>query len=90
MAKMRLNDTSAIANRPYNGEASHSISTRKIDNGWLVETSYCDPQTGEYRHSSQFSATQPRLIPGRAARVGGNPDGGSSLRGAVDYMKSRD
>lgn len=87
MAKKRLNDTSAIVNQHMPSEAHHSISTRKIDNGWLIEQSTHNPQTGHYSSSTSFSPNAPRIIPGRAARSGVSPDSGSSLRRCMDYMK---
>lgn len=87
MAKKRLNDTASIAERPPGGEASHHMSTRKIDNGWLVESSVCDPSTGSYRSSTSFTPNPPRIIPGRVARTGSSPDSGNSLRRTMDYLK---
>ncbi len=88
MAKRRLNDVAALAERPPGGEASHSMSTRKIDNGWLVESSVCDPKTGAYKSSCTFSPNPPRIIPGRVARTGVSPDSGDSLRRTMDYLKN--
>lgn len=86
----RLNDTAAIASRTSgDAGAHHSISTRKIDNGWLVETSSHDPTTGHYRSSTKFASNQPRLIPGRAARIGASPDSSGSMRDACDYLKGK-
>ncbi len=88
MAKARLNDTKALTAEASDG-ASHSISTEKIDNGFLVRQSSCDPRTGEYKSTTVFQATPPRLIPGRAARQGASPDSGNSLRQTMDYLKDR-
>lgn len=88
MAKRRLNDTAAVIAGPsYGAGESHHISTRKIDNGWLVEQSVCNERTGEYRSSCNFTPTQPRLEPGRAVRQGGSVDGGSTLRRTMDYLR---
>ena len=85
--KKRLNDTAAIASAPPRGGESHHISTREIENGWLVESSVCNERTGEYRSSTKFVETAPRIIPGRAARVGASPDSSTSLRQTMDYLK---
>lgn len=85
--KKKLNDTAAIAESPPLGDASHHISTRKIDNGWLVEESVCNPETGEYKSSTTFTPNPPRIMPGRIARQGASPDSGSALRRTMDYLK---
>lgn len=89
MAKRRLNDTAVLALAAPRGGESHSISTREIENGWLIESSVCNERTGTYRHSTRFVETPPRVIPGRAARVGGSPDSSSSLRQTVEYMREK-
>lgn len=81
----RLNDTAALTGAG-NGEAEHSIRTRKIDNGYLVCESRCDPRTGEYSHSETFMENPPRIIPGRVAR-GAPVDAGSSLDDTMRYLK---
>ena len=89
MAKQRLNDTRAVVDMSTNGGgASHSISSEKIENGWLIRQSSSDPRTGEYRCSTSFSANQPRLIPGRAVRNGMGGNGG--LKDTMDYLKAGD
>jgi hypothetical protein len=85
----RLNDTAALASKPLGAGESHSISTRKIDNGYVVTTSSCNPDTGGYSSTERFTASAPRIIPGRTARTGQSPDGPNSLAGAMDYMKEK-
>lgn len=88
MARKRLSDTDAISHRMAGSNgAHHSISTRQIDNGWLIETSSCDPHTGRYSSSTKYAQNQPRIIPGRAARTGAAGDSSGSLREAADYLK---
>lgn len=86
MAKRRLNDTAAIVDSAGSG-ASHSISTRQIDNGWITESYSHDPATGQCKSASVFSKHQPRIMPARVARSGSAPDSGSSLRRTMDYLK---
>lgn len=85
MAGKRLSDTASLTNSPAEAGESHHISTRKIDNGYIVNQSTCNPRTGEYRSSEAFMATPPRVIPGRVAR-GPAPDSSESLREARDYL----
>ena len=83
----RLNDTASLATRPFEAGESHSISTRKIDNGYLTCTSTYNPRTGECRSAETFSRNPPRIIAPRVdGRSGANPDSGNSLRGAKDYL----
>jgi len=84
MAK-RLNDTRALTEQPSRYGEDHTVSTRKIDNGYLVRESSCDPRTGEYRSSEQFYKEPPRIIPARVAR-GQNPDQGSGLADTMKYL----
>lgn len=90
MARKRLNDTRALAGPlagPDCAEASHSISSEKIDNGWLVRSSSCNPETGEYKSSVRFCESQPRLMPGRVAGQGAGQKARSSLGDTVKYLK---
>jgi hypothetical protein len=89
MAK-RLNDTASLAAKPLGAGESHSISTRKIDNGYITTTSSCNEATGEYRSSQTFTKNPPRITPPAVdGRQGVSPDGaGSALRGAVEYLKA--
>jgi len=84
MAK-RLNDTRALVDQPPRYGENHTVSTRKIDNGFLVCESSCDPKTGEYRSSEQFYKEAPRVIPPKVAR-GQNPDAGSALADTMKYL----
>ena len=81
----RLNDTRALTDQPSRYGEDHSIRTRKIDNGYVVSESSCDPATGEYRSRDQFYKDPPRIIPSRVAR-GQNPDGGSALADTMKYL----
>lgn len=91
MAKKRLNDTAAIVATPLLQNEEHSISVRKIDNGYIVRTSNCDPRTGEYRSQETFQASEPKIIPGRAARQGANADAGASpLKDTMQYLSDND
>ena len=84
----RLNDTTAIAARPPRGGESYHISTRKIDNGYLVEESICT-DTGEYKSSTRYMGTPPIVTPGRvkSSRNSNGPDaaGSAGLGDAVQH-----
>jgi hypothetical protein len=84
----RLNDTRALTDRPPRSGESYHISTRKIDNGFLVEESICT-DTGEYKSSTRYMATPPTVVPGRVkgSRNGAGPDaaGSNGLGDAVQY-----
>ena len=84
----RLNDTRALSNAPPRGGESYHISTRKIDNGYLVEESICT-DTGELKSSTRYMANPPTVVPGRikSSRNGNGPDaaGSAGLGDAVQY-----
>lgn len=83
----RLNDTSSLVNRPFAAGEDHSISTRKIDNGYLTRVSTCNPETGEYKSAEVFTKGQPRITAPRIdGRQGGSVDSGNSLREAREYL----
>lgn len=84
MAK-RLNDTAAITGRSATSNIEHSISTRKIDNGYIVRESSCDPNTGEYKSSERFMKNAPTIVPAKVSR-GPSPDGPNSLADAKSYL----
>jgi hypothetical protein len=86
--KRRLNDTAAIAASPPSGNTEHSISVRKIDNGFVARSSMCNPTTGEYKSSEQYFANAPRVIPARVARTMAT-DSGGGLADTMDYLNSR-
>ena len=84
----RLNDTRALTDAPSRGGTRHSISSRKIDNGYLVEECTVT-DTGEYQERCSYSATEPKLVPGRvsgARKVGPDIAGGNGLGDAVKYL----
>lgn len=83
MAK-RLNDTAAITGRAAMSNVEHSISTRKISNGYIVRESSCDPNTGEYKSSETFMKNAPKVVPPKVSR--GSPDGPNSLADAKSYL----
>ena len=89
MAKRRLNDTEGL--RPSSGMADggdHSVSVRKIDNGYVVRQSSYNNKTGQCSSSETFSEREPRVS---APKVGKSPapDQGSPLRGAMDYLSEK-
>lgn len=80
----RLNDTARLRSAPANGR-EHSISVEKIENGYLVCTSSCNPRTGEYTYSKEFSRSEPELEPPRLRRASGTV-GESGLADTVRYL----
>lgn len=83
MTKRRLNDTSAIATRSSGVGADHSISTRKIDNGYVVSESSFNPATGEFKRSESFQAEAPKVIPGKVEK---DDSAGGGLRDTMNYL----
>ena len=83
----RLNDTAAIANRPMEAGETHTVSSRKVENGWMVCHSYYNPRTGECRSSEVFSTSPPMVPRPGDGGSGPSPDSGSSLAKAMEYMK---
>lgn len=88
MAQKRLNDTAAIAASPPSGNQEHSISVRKIDNGFIARSSTCNSATGEYKSTEQFFAQAPRIVPAQVAKAMGVKEGGG-LADSVDYLTGR-
>lgn len=90
MAQRRsLNSSRVLAERSPRGGESHHISTRKIDNGYLIEKSTCT-ETGEYRSSCEFSSEAPKITPARVGRMnlaGSDATGSRGLGDAVRYAK---
>ena len=73
----RLNDTEALVARPFEPGDSHSITTRKVDNGFVTCVTTYDARTQQCKTAETFSKNPPRIV---APRV----DGRSSERsGAV-------
>ena len=65
------------------GDVTHSISSRRIDNGYVIsESTYGD---GEYKSCERFSKTAPR-----APKMGGREGsvGDEGLSGAIRECKS--
>lgn len=87
MSKRTLNDTAAITAQPSERGYNQSVNTRKIDNGYVISQSGCDPKTGEYKYSEQFSATPPVITPGKVT-VGASPDKGNPLSDTMKYLNN--
>lgn len=81
----KLNNTNAIVERPRNAGENHSISTRKVDNGYVVSESSYNPKTMEYRNSESFQQSPPKIIPGRVDSSP-SPDSGGGLRDTMSYL----
>lgn len=72
----KLNNTAAIATRPLAAGESKTVSTRQIDNGFIVCETVCNSKTGEYRSTERFEAKAPRIA----------EPGESGLRDAMEYL----
>ncbi len=87
MARKRLNDTEALVVRPFAGGEEHSISSRKIENGYLTRTSSYNPGTGECKSAEIFTKNPPKLTaPRMDGRQGRDATGDSSLADTVKYL----
>jgi hypothetical protein len=84
----RLNDTQALTERPFAAGESHSISTRKIDNGYLTSVTTCNPNTKEYKTAEVFTKNPPKIMAPRmdGRQRGPAPDSGNTLRDAKAYL----
>lgn len=75
----RLSDTAAVVGVPEFGperNESHSVSVRKIDNGYIVSKSSCS--NGRYESSEEYAATPPQLA---------GKEQSNAMAKALDYMK---
>lgn len=94
MAKRRLNDTAALVGIGYgstavtsDGPERVSVSSRKIDNGYLVER--CRSTGNSYEETCEFHKTKPELVMDMARKApepGNNPSPDASMRKAVDWL----
>lgn len=82
----RLNDTAALVGVPEGSQSEHSLSSRKIANGFVVRESSCNPATGEYRSAETFYKSQPKLVPGSVAGEPADANGG--LADAMKYLNN--
>lgn len=80
----RLNDTRTLNARGSNGREC-SVSIEKIENGFLIRRSECNPGTGEYSCSTEFSRSEPELEAPRV-RTRANAVGESSLGDTMRYL----
>ena len=86
MAK-RLNDTAAIVNEP-GGNLEHSVSVRRIDNGFLISKRTYNEGTGLSYHSEEFSKNAPQIgMPKVKKDAAGYSEG--SLSAAVGMLRTK-
>lgn len=83
MAK-RLNDTMALVAEPLSGGVEHSVSVRKVGNGFVTKTSRYNPDTGGYQCSEDFSKKAPRVL---APKVMGGREGSVGNEGLADTKR---
>ena len=83
----RLNDTAAISGPGSGGSnVNHTVRSRKIDNGYVVETTMYNVKTGQFRSSETFSQEPPRIEPPKVSS-GASPDGPGVLSACMRYMR---
>ena len=58
----RLNDTAALAHRPLEVGVQHSVSTRKVGEGFVTRTESYNPSTGSCKTAEFISKTPPKVI----------------------------
>lgn len=81
----RLSDTAALRNRPASGVGSHTVSSRKIDNGYMISRSSYDESTGQYKCSEEFSKNPPIMTPPEASSPR-DAAGSEGLAGTKSYL----
>lgn len=86
MAK-RISDTQALVEGVPDGAGSfsHSISSRKIANGFVVSRHEFNEATGASHHQETFHERAPRLVAGKVAR-GPSPDTENPLSSVKKYL----
>lgn len=94
MSKRRLNDTAALVGIGHgstavtsDGPESVSVSSRKIDNGYLVDE--CRSSGHSYESTTTFHKAKPELSLEKlrsAPQPGENPSPDGSMRKAVDWL----
>jgi len=85
--KRRLNDTAAIVREP-GGNLEHSVSVRRIDNGFLVCRTTHNEGTGTFTRSEEFSKNAPRVgMPQVKKDAAGYGEG--SLSAAVESLRTK-
>lgn len=75
----RLSDTAPITRRGLEAGENHTVSTRKIEGGYIVSQSTSNPNTGEYRCTEKFTKNPPRITP---AKVDGRQMSGEATGSA--------
>lgn len=85
----RLNDTSAVAERAYAAGVEHTIRSEKIDNGYLVKRSSYNPETGEYKCSTEFSKSVPNITPPKVGRGMAGDGDGNTLADTKNYLNNQ-
>ena len=85
--KRRLNDTAALVREP-GGNLEHSVSVRRIDNGFLVCRTTHNEGTGTFTRSEEFSKNAPRVgMPQVKKDAAGYGEG--SLSAAVESLRTK-
>lgn len=86
----RLNDTIGLSSRGAGGGESHTVSTRKIDNGYLVCRESYNSGTGECHRTEMFSRGKPEISPAKIRGAAGQmADSRNALADANACLKGR-
>lgn len=88
--KSTLNNTAALVSRGPDGGEEHSISVRKIENGFLTRQSSYNPGTGECHSSETFSKSRPEIRPPRVRGGAGElADSRNAMADANKELRNR-
>lgn len=82
----RLNDTESLTSRPFQAGEDHSISVRRVENGYLTRTSSYNPGTGDCKSAEVFTKNPPRLIPPKMDSRQGSVGEGNTLKQTKEYL----
>ena len=85
----RLNDTAALTQRPLEMGVEHTVSTRKVGDGYVTRTSSYNEATGKCTSTEQLSKTPPKIIPPRVESAPADAAGSLGLADAKVWMGRR-
>lgn len=86
----KLNNTIALSSRGAGGGESHTVSTRKIDNGYLIRCESYNAGTGECHSTETFSRGRPEVTAPKVKGAAGElADSRNALADANACLKGR-
>jgi hypothetical protein len=86
MARMRLNDTAAIAATPLGEGESKTVSVCKENGQYSIRRSEYNPRTGQYKDSVEHSEVEPRVTVALAGPQGSDAAGSRGLSDTKAYL----